>query len=258
MLFDLRGRGRRRTVRVVYVGFALLMGVGFIGFGVGGGFGGGGIFTAATENQGSNSASFANQIKKYRKLIQKQPANLPAWEGLTKNLLHEAAGVSPNGLTPQGRELYVQAAQAWNSYLALNPPKPNPELAQLMVSVYSQEGLNQPAQEVQVLEIVTAARPTSASYYSLLALYAYKAKNPRIGDLAAARAVSLAPTTQRIRLRNELAQAKANPSGEKTYTTTTNGKTYAGKLQPNGTLQATEVKTTPQPAGSSTSTTKKK
>ena len=36
MLFDLRGRGRRRAVRVIYMGLALLFGVGFVGFGVGG------------------------------------------------------------------------------------------------------------------------------------------------------------------------------------------------------------------------------
>ena len=31
MLFDLRGRGRRRTVQVIYIGLALLFGVGFVG-----------------------------------------------------------------------------------------------------------------------------------------------------------------------------------------------------------------------------------
>ena len=30
MLFDLRGRGRRRTVRVIYTGLAVLMGVGLV------------------------------------------------------------------------------------------------------------------------------------------------------------------------------------------------------------------------------------
>ena len=43
MLFDLRGKGRRRAVRVIYIGLALLMGVGLVGFGIGGGFGGGGL-----------------------------------------------------------------------------------------------------------------------------------------------------------------------------------------------------------------------
>ena len=35
MLFDLRSAGRRRTVKGVYLGLALLMFVGFVGFSVG-------------------------------------------------------------------------------------------------------------------------------------------------------------------------------------------------------------------------------
>src|SRR5436309_15253651 len=99
MLFDLRGRGRRRTVRVIYIGLALLIGLGLVGFGIGGGFGGGGLLTAASNNEGSSGATYASQIKKYRKLTQQQPSNTAAWEGLTKALLHEA-----------GNEAYVTQA----------------------------------------------------------------------------------------------------------------------------------------------------
>jgi hypothetical protein len=258
MLFDLRGRGRRRTVRVVYIGLALLIGVGLVGFGIGGGFGGGGILSAANENEGGTSASFANQIKKYRKLTQQQPTNAAAWEGLTKALLHEAGGASQNGLTPRGKELYEQAAQSWTSYIALNPRKPNSELAQLMLPVYSEEGLNRPADAVAVLQLVVAARPTSAALWAQLAEFAYRAHNTRVGDLASAKAVALAPATERKRVKNELAEVKANPSGEKVYTTTTNGKTYAVKKAPNGAFTGTEIKTTPQPASTATTTTKKK
>jgi len=259
MLFDLRGRGRRRTVRVIYIGLALLMGVGLVGFGIGGGFGGGGILSAASENEGANGATFASQIKKYRKLTQQQPTNVVAWEGLTKNLLHESSNYTQNGLTSKGRELYEQAAQAWNSYVALNPPKPNAELAQLMVAVYGEEGLNQPAQAVSVLQIVVAARPTSAALYATLAEYAYKAKNVRIGDLAAAKAVSLAPPAQRVRVQKELAEFKSNPNGEKTYTTTSKGKTYVVKKAPNGTFTGHVVTAAvPVPTSTSTTTTPKK
>jgi len=260
MLFDLRGRGRRRTVRVLYFGLALLMGVGLVGFGIGGGFGGGGILNAASNNEGAGSASFAAQIKKYEKLTQRQPNDVSAWEHLAEALLHEAGGeayVTRTGVTSKGRELYSQAAQAWSSYIALNPPTPSAKLAQLMVSVYGDEGLKQPAQAVQVLQIVVAARPNSAALYSKLAVYAYKANNVRVGDLAAEKAVSLAPATERVRLKNELAELKKNPSGEKVYTTTTNGKTYVGKLNSKGELQATEAKTTPAPASSTGTTTKK-
>jgi hypothetical protein len=260
MLFDLRGRGRRRTVRVIYIGLALLMGVGLVGFGIGGGFGGGGLLNAASNNEGSSSASFASQIEKYRKLTQEHPTDVSAWENLTKNLLHEAGGeayVTSSGVTSKGKELFSQAAQAWSSYVALNPPKPSLEVAKEMLRIFDEEGLNQPASVVGVLQIVVAAEPTNASYYANLAEYAYKAHNVRVGDLASEKAVSLVPAAQRARVKAELAEAKANPSGEKTYTTTTNGKTYVGKLNSKGELKGKEVKTTPAPAVKS-STTKKK
>jgi hypothetical protein len=259
MLFDLRGRGRRRTVRVIYIGLALLMGVGLVGFGVGGGFGGGGLLNAASNNEGSNSASFSNQIKKYTKITRREPSNEQAWEKLTEAQLHEAGGeayVSNTGVvTGKGKELFSQANQSWNSYLALNPAKPSAKLAQLVLPIYAPGGLDQPAQAVAALQIIVAAKPNSASRYAELAQYAYKAKNTRVGDLAAAKAVSLAPANQRVRLKKELEEARKNPSGEKIYTTTTNGKVYTGKLNSKGEIQATQVTTTPAPA--KTTTTKK-
>jgi hypothetical protein len=229
MLFDLRGRGRRRIVRVIYVGLALLFGVGLVGFGVGGGGSGGGILNAFTGNEGSNSASFSNQIKKYRKLAQEQPSNVSAWENLTKNILHEAGNeayvTSAGAVTSKGKELFKQAAQAWSGYIALNSPKPNAELAQLMESVYSVEGLNEPAKEVEILQIVVAARPTYVHGYEALAEYAYKAKNTRVGDLASEKAVSLAPAAQRKQLKAALAAIKKNPSGKEGSTTATSTST---------------------------------
>jgi hypothetical protein len=252
MLFDLRGRGRRRTVRVLYMGLALLMGVGLVGFGIGGGFGGGGFLNAASQNEGSSGASYASQIKKYQKLTSQQPSNVSAWENLLKAQLHEAGGeayvTSSGALTSKGRELFVQAAQSWSSYVALNPPKPNAELAQLMVKIFGEEGLNRPSEEVQVLQIVVAAKPTNAAYYAQLARYAYLAHNTRVGDLASAKSVSLAPATEQARLKTELAALRKGKSGGETYTTTTNGKTYTGKLGPNGTLTGTAASTTPAPA----------
>jgi hypothetical protein len=257
MLFDLRGRGRRRTVRVIYIGLALLMGVGLVGFGIGGGFGGGGILNAASSNEGSNSASFANQIKKYRKQTQQNPANAAAWENLTKALLHEAGGVNGNSttVTSRAKAIYKEASVSWSRYIALKPAKPSAELAQLMATVYGEEGLNEPVQAVAVLQVVVAARPTSASLWAALAESAYKAKNLHIGDLASEKAVSLAPAADRTRVKEELAEL-AKSGGEKTYTTTTNGKTYVVKKAANGTFTGTAA--TPTTTAPSTTTTIKK
>lgn len=262
MLFDLRGRGRRRTVRVIYTGLALLMGVGLVGFGIGGGFGGGGLLSSISKEGEGGGSGYSKPIAKYRKLTKEQPSNAGAWENLAKNLYHEAGNepytTSAGAVTSKGKELFKQVAEAWSRYIALNPPKPNVELAQLMKNVYSEEGLNEPAKEVEVLQVAVAAEPKSASLYAQLAEYAYKAHNESLGDLASAKAVSLAPAAQRQRVKVELAEVKANPSGEKTYTTTTDGKTYAGKLNAKGELREAHEVTTPATTVTTSSGTKKK
>ena len=259
MLFDLRGRGRRRTVRILYTGLALLMGVGLVGFGIGGGFGGGGLLTSISkgEGEGGGSSVYPAQVKKYTKITEKQPNDASAWEGLATAIYHQAGNepytTSAGAVTSKGLTLFKQAAQAWSSYIALNPPKPNVELAQLMENVYGEGGLNEPAKEVEVLQVAVAAKPTDAALYAALAEYAYKAHNTGLGDLSSEKAVSLAPAAQRARVKAELAEVKANPSGEKSYTTTTNGKTYAGKLNSKGELKdAKEVTTTTSTVKSST------
>ena len=221
MLFDLRGRGRRRTVRVIYGGLALLIGAGLVFFGVGAGVGGGGLLNSLSGNEGSNSASFANQIKKYQKLTQQQPSSVYGWERLTLAQLHEAGGeayFANQRLTAKGRELFGQTAQSWTRYIALKPHKPNVEIAQEMVRVFGEEGLNEPSEAVKVLQIVTAARPESAALYAALAQYAYKAHNTRIGDLATVKAVALAPSAQRKQLKTQLAAIKAHPNGTESAT----------------------------------------
>ena len=259
MLFDLRGRGRRRTVRVIYVSLALLMGVGLVGFGIGGGLGGGGLLNAASNNEGANSASFANQVKKYAKITKQQPSNVQAWEKLTEALLHEAGGeayvTSAGAVTGKGKELFARADQAWTSYLALSPPTPSAKLAQLVLPIYAPGGLNRPSQAVQVLQIVVAARPTSASLYASLAAYAYRAHNPREGDLASEKAVSLAPAAERPRLQSELAAVKKSPNGTETATSTS-GQKFTVTRSPNGSIKARPQTTTQLPAGHP-STTKK-
>jgi hypothetical protein len=272
MLFDLRGRHRRRLVRMIYTGLALLMGVGLVGFGVGGGFSGGGILNAAGSGEGGGGSNFADQIKKYTKITNTQPNNLSAWEKLTKALLHEAGQegyVTTTGYTTKGKELVTKAGLAWERYLALNPPKPNTELAELVTSyVYVEGGVNQPDKAVEALQILVAAKPESPALYARLAEAAYKAKNARVGDLASTKAVELSPTTQRASVKSALEAVKKNPTGtatntNETYTTTTNGKTYAVKpTGTNGTFTGTEATTTTAPATAtsgtkSTSTSKK-
>lgn len=213
MLFDLRARGRRRTVQIVYLGLAGLMALGLIGFGIGGGFGGGGIFEGLTKNEGSKSATFAAQVEKAQKRVDKHPKEAAAWAALTEAQLHEAGGSgdynSTTGrYTSSGIKQLRLAAGSWAEYLKLNPSSPSPKLALEMTSVFSAEALNEPASAVQALEIVIPTKPPSAALYSALAQYAYLAHNIRQGDLASKKAVSLAPKSRRPLMELEFEKAK--------------------------------------------------
>lgn len=252
MLFDLRSRGRRGTVRVVYIGLALLIGLGLVGFGIGGGFGGGGILSAGTENEGASRASFQAEVKKYRKQTRLQPTNPVPWEKLTLALLRESGGTEE--VTSHTKELFTQASEAWEHYLSLTR-SPTVSVAKNVFPIYAEAGLNRPEKAVQALQIIVADEPKSAAFWGQLAIYAYKSKNVRQGDFAAAKAVSLSPPGQRVATKERLAEVKKDPFNERTFTTTTNGKTYAVKKAANGTFTGTEIKKTTPPA--TTTTTKK-
>lgn len=211
MLFDLQSRGRRTAVKIIYLGLALLMGAGFLLFGVGVGTGGGGfldIFRGGT----STSAQVSTAEKSATRQVRLHPQDPRAWYALTYARYQSApydqtlnGGVG--GFTTAGRKKLAQASTAWHRYLTLDAQHPNVTLARLMANAYSQVGLDQPAEAANAMEVVTAAQPSQAAY-ATLAEYAYLAQQFRKGDLAAAKAVSLAPSAQQRLLRNQLASIR--------------------------------------------------
>lgn len=266
MLFDLRGRGRRRTVKVVYIGLVLLFLVGFLALGIGAGGGGGGNPLEAIfgNKEGSNGSTYGKQVSSAEARTRKHPAEAAAWAALADARVHEASqsefyNESTQQFTSQGKELLTKASSAWNQYTALNPSKPNVTVAQEMLRVYGQEGLNQPTSAVQVLQLVIAAKPPNAALYGDLAMYAYQAKNTSLGELAAQKTISLTPAAKRKEIEARLEQIKKNPTGNpsnETYTGTTNGKVYTVKVGEKG--AGTILKTSPAPTTTAkTSTTKK-
>src|SRR4051794_41954297 len=63
MLFDLRGGGRRRTVQIVYIALAVIMGAGLVLFGIGGAVSGG-LVDAITNGGGGGPATNAGTHQK--------------------------------------------------------------------------------------------------------------------------------------------------------------------------------------------------
>ncbi len=266
MLFDLRGRGRRRTVQVIYLGLAFIFLLGFVGFGVGVGGGGGGLINALTENNSSGSASFAGKVAKAQKQVKREPGNPKAWATLIEAQLHEAGegefyDQTNARFTSKGKQLLNQVSRSWEQYLAVEPHHPSPALAQRMLGVYGEEGLNQAAAEVAALQIVIPSKAPSAALYASLAEYAYKAHNNGQGDLAAQKAVTLAPAGERKRIKAYLEAIKQNPSASPsaassavpsgTYTTTVGGKKTVLKSTGKGTLTEVPANTTSTSGSSS-------
>ncbi len=257
MLFDLRSRGRRRSVKVIYTGLALLLGVGLIGFGVGS-VGGGSIFESVGR-EGGGGSTYAAKITAAKKQIAKDPSNAAAWVALTEAQLHEATGAedynsTTESYTAKGRQQLRKAASSWNHYLALNPSPPSVKLAREVANIFSTTALNEPPNAVAALQIVIAAEPPSASLYSQLAEYAYLAHNESQGDLAAKKAVALAPKSKRLLLESELERVKRSVKEKTASSTAAAG---AGTSSA-GTTSATSAKSTTSATSSSSSASKKK
>jgi len=228
MLFDLRGRGRRRTVQVVYLGLALLMGGGLVLLGVGGGTNGGGLLDAFTNGSSAPSTGiFGTRRKAAEKRVQADRRNPAAWAALARARYQEASaagGVDQNTgvFTAEGKAQLRQADRAWKEYLKLNPPALDATVAVIMAQVYGPAGLNRPGDAVAAQEVVADRRNDVGSYLQL-AGYAYAAGQTRKGDLAGEKATSLATKDQREQikaqvdsLKSQAAQAaaqQAQPSG---------------------------------------------
>jgi hypothetical protein len=227
MLFDLRARGRRRAIKVIYLFLAVLMGGGLVFFGVGGNTSGG-LFDAFKSNgsgSGSTDSRLTKQVDTYQARVKASPSDARAWAALTR-AQYQVAGLGANydqnagTFTAKGKKALVTVEHSWDRYLALNPPKPDPNLAALMVQAFSPTGLSRPTKAVAAQEIVVDANTPSAGQYSTLAVLAYQAGQTRKGDLAAAKAVSLAPKDQRSLLKEQLQQQKTAAGGAAAGSTT--------------------------------------
>lgn len=207
MLFDLRARGRRRTVQAVYLGLALLIGGGLILFGVGTGSGVGGLLNAFTNGSSGSSTPAVTQAEKAAmRQTRLHPSSPQAWQQLINARI--AAGQQDcNGTacTAAGRKDFEEAGIAWQRYTKLTK-HPSSVLARTVASAYETIGDYKGATAAWL--IVTQSSPNTPTYFELLARDAYAAKETRIGDLAAQKALSLVPKSQQKALKKELQQFK--------------------------------------------------
>jgi murein DD-endopeptidase MepM/ murein hydrolase activator NlpD len=206
MLFDTRGR-RKNVIRVVYAVLALLMGTSL-------------FFVVGPVNIGEiigNSASteaaevFDEQAERLERRLEEEPGKeeqlLIQLTRARINAGNSLVVVEPGELTrettPEARDEYEQALEAWERYLAA-AEEPNPALAQLVASTFFQlaesgAGVREVTESIataaEAQRISTSARPSVGSY-STLAYYEYYDGDFKAGDAAKRRAVEEAGTKQ--------------------------------------------------------------
>jgi hypothetical protein len=215
MLFDLRSRGRRRAVQVIYLGLAILIGGGLILFGVGTGSGGGGLLNGLTGNgSGGGQSQAVDQVTKAAlKAVRLHPSDPSSWSQLEQaywDAAHLSSSYNSNTgqYTTSGKKLLAKTTGAWQHYASLTK-SPNADVALLAAGAYGQQA--DYAQEANAWEDVVQADPTTAKGYECLAFSAYAAKQTRVGDLASTKALSLAPKLQKIQLQSALKASKTQP-----------------------------------------------
>ncbi|MBA2514968.1 MAG: hypothetical protein H0V26_11695 [Solirubrobacterales bacterium] len=220
MLFDLRGRGRRNAIKVIYLSLAILMGGGLVLFGIGGDTSGG-LVDAITEGGGGGGDAGQDRFTKRETQAlastRRDPQDQAAWAELARARF-SLAGIgdnfdaSRNTYTDPGKAKLRRASEAWERFLSLDPsPAEASRVASLMVQAYAPDGLDEPVKLVTAQELIAEARP-GPNTYAQLAASAYAAGQERKGDLAKDKALELSPKDEREALRGQIEQAARGTS----------------------------------------------
>ncbi len=207
MLFDLKGR-RRRVIQGTYLMLAVLMGGGLVLFGIGGEVQGGLVdaFTGGSSGD-AGSGPVADRVEASEERLRSNPRDPAALTAVVRGRYQLAStrpGAAGSGeFPPEAQDDLRRASDAWQRYLATEPARVDPSLAQLMVNAYGEFGLKRPDRAAEAAEIVAEARPSSAAYLGL-AQYATLAGQKRRADLAGQEALELAPGNQRSAVEKQL------------------------------------------------------
>ena len=189
MLFDLRGRGRRRTVQVVYLSLALLLGGGLVLFGIGGDVSGGLVDGIFGQGSGSGDDVLEDNVEKAEERVKKNRRDAMAWADLAQAQVvlagsSEGFDESTNTYGGKSRDLALQAVRSWEEHVKLAGDKPDGDTARTMTRTYI--SLEQPEKAVSAWESVIESKGDNVPYadFSYLAELAFLAGQTRKGDLA--------------------------------------------------------------------------
>jgi hypothetical protein len=200
MLFDLRGR-RRRAVQATYLVLAVLIGGGLVFFGIGGASGG--ILDAVTGNGSGGGGNVNEQLEKridnQKERLQASPNSTAVLADLVRLNYQAAVSQQPSGSTafPEDAKDELRAAGAYyDRYVEASNGEPSADLARFAYTIYGPTALNKADKAKEAVRVL-AAEANDTQTYLLLVQSAAAAGDTRTAQLAAQKAVDLAPKGQR-------------------------------------------------------------
>ena len=215
MLFDLRGR-RRRAVQATYLMLAVLMGGGLVLFGIGGDVSGGLVDAFKGGGGGSNGDSaLRDQAERQEERLAKSPQNPVVLQNLVRDYYSLATAQRESGTVgfpADAKDELRRSGEYWQRYSKV-AEKPDADTAVIALQVYDVGGLNRP-KEAQKAAALIAQESNDVASYLRLVQYAARAGDTRTADLAAKKAVDLAPKAQRKEVQKQAEALKQPPTGQ--------------------------------------------
>jgi hypothetical protein len=216
MLFDLRGR-RRRAVQATYLMLAVLMGGGLVLFGIGGDVSGGLVDAFKGGGGGSNGDSaLRDQAERQEERLAKSPQNPVVLQSLVRDYYSLATAQRESGTVgfpADSKDELSKSGEYWQRYTSAVTGEPSADTARYALQVYDVGALNRPKEAQKAAAIIAQDSNDVASYLRLVA-YAARAGDTRTADLAATKAVDLAPKAQRKDVQKQAEELKKPPPGQ--------------------------------------------
>jgi len=213
MLFDLRGR-RRRAVQATYLMLALLMGGGLVLFGIGGDVSGGLVDAFKGGGGGSSTDSaLEDRVDKQEERLAQNPQNEAVLLSLVRDYYSLATSQRESGtigFPDDAKDDLRKSGEYWQRYTQVVKGEPSPEAARYALQVYDVAALNRPKEAQKAAAILAQDANDVASYLRLVS-YAALAGDTRTADLAAEKAVDLAPKAQRKQVKQQAEALKKPP-----------------------------------------------
>jgi hypothetical protein len=194
---------------------AVLMGGGLVLFGIGGDVSGGLLdaFKGGGGGGSSGDSALEDRVDRQEERLAKSPQNEALLQNLIRDYYSLATGQRESGTVgfpADAKDELRKAGEYWQRYTKAVDGEPSAEAAGYALQVYDVGALNRPKEAAKAAGIIAQDSNDVASYLRLVA-YAARAGDTRTADLAATKAVDLAPKAQRKQVEKQAEALKKPP-----------------------------------------------